>query len=215
MTIPELSLKIRSEVKTTRRPGQLIVEPRSMLVAESDLLSYSVGAWEHAMSKAIAVLGSALFFVIAPLVLAGFVPWWITQWEFRPAFSGVDLTRILGGILIIVGVPGLVDSFARFALEGLGTPAPLAPTQKLVVTGLYRYVRNPIYIAVVAVIFGQALLLGDWRLLWYGALLWLFFHVFVVMYEEPTLKQTFGTEYESFQTNVPRWIPRLTPWRAA
>ena len=127
------------------------------------------------MSKAIAVLGSALFFVIAPLVLAGFVPWWVTQWEFRPAFFGVDLTRILGGILIIVGAPGVVDSFARFALEGLGTPAPIAPTQKLVVTGLYRYVRNPIYIAVVAVIFGQALLFGDSRLLWYGALLWLFF----------------------------------------
>jgi len=167
------------------------------------------------MSKAIAVLGSALFFVIAPLVLAGFVPWWVTQWEFSASFFGVDLTRILGGILIIVGVPGLVDSFARFALEGLGTPAPIAPTQKLVVTGLYRYVRNPIYIAVVAVIFGQALLFGDWRLLWYGALLWLFFHVWVVMIEEPTLKQTFGTEYESFRTNVPRWIPRLTPWRAA
>lgn len=167
------------------------------------------------MSKAIAVLGSALFFVIAPLVLAGFVPWWVTQWEFRPAFFGVDLTRILGGILIIVGVPGVVDSFARFALDGLGTPAPIAPPQKLVVTGLYRYVRNPIYIAVVAVIFGQALLFGDLRLLWYGALLWLFFHVWVVMIEEPTLKQTFGTEYESFRTNVPRWIPRLTPWRAA
>ena len=75
------------------------------------------------MSKAIAVLGSALFFVIAPLVLAGFVPWWVTQWEFRPAFFGVDLTRILGGILIIVGVPGLVDSFARFALEGASPDA--------------------------------------------------------------------------------------------
>ena len=164
------------------------------------------------MSKAIAVLGSALFFVIAPLMLAALVPWWITQWEFRRAFFGVELTRVLGGVLIIAGVPGLVDSFARFALEGLGTPAPIAPTQKLVVTGLYRYVRNPIYIAVVAVIFGQALLFGDWRLLWYGALLWLFFHAFVVMYEEPTLKQTFGTEYESFRTNVPRWIPRLTPY---
>ena len=167
------------------------------------------------MSKAIAVLGSALFFVIAPLVLAGFVPWWVTQWEFSASFFGVDLTRILGGILIIVGVPGVVDSFARFALEGLGTPAPIAPTQKLVVTGLYRYVRNPIYIAVVAVICGQALLFGDLPLLWYGALLWLFFHVWVVMVEEPTLKQTFGPEYESFRTNVPRWIPRLTPWRVA
>ncbi len=166
------------------------------------------------MSKVIAVLGSALFFVIAPLVLAGFIPWGVTQWEFRPAFFGVDLTRILGGILIIVGAPGIVDSFARFALQGLGTPAPIAPPQKLVVTGLYRYVRNPIYIALVAVILGQALLFGDWDLLWYGALLWLFFHVVVVMVEEPTLKETFGTEYESFRTHVPRWIPRLTPWRA-
>src|SRR3974390_1714068 len=142
----------------------------------SSLVDYAlgvsaVGLWEHAMSKAIAVLGSALFFVVAPFMLAGFVPWWVTQWEFRPAFFGVDLTRILGSILIIVGVPGLVDSFAVWARGGLGTPAPIAPTQKLVVTGLYRYVRNPIYIAVVAVIFGQALLFGDWRLLWYGALL--------------------------------------------
>ena len=116
-------------------------------------------------------------------------------------------------MLIIAGVPGVVDSFARFALQGLGTPAPIAPTQKLVVTGLYRYVRNPIYVAVVAVILGQAILFGDWRLLWYGALLWLVFHVFVVAYEEPTLKQTFGAQYEDFRANVPRWVPRLTPWR--
>ena len=95
-----------------------------MLVAESDLLSYSCRvSREHAMSKAIAVLGSALFFVIAPLVLAGFVPWWVTHWEFRPTFFGVDLTRILGDILIIVGVPGLVDSFTRFALEGASPDA--------------------------------------------------------------------------------------------
>jgi len=167
------------------------------------------------MSKAIAVLGSALFFVIAPLVLAGFVPWWVTQWEFRSAFFGVDLTRILGGILIIVGVPGVVDSFARFALEGLGTPAPIAPPQKLVVTGLYRYVRNPIYIALVSVTVGQGLLFGDRRLLWYGAVVWLAFHLFVVLYEEPTLQLKFGMEYETFRANVPRWIPRLTPWRAA
>ena len=116
-------------------------------------------------------------------------------------------------MLILVGAPGIVDSFARFALEGLGTRAPIAPPQKLVVTGLYRYVRNPIYITVVAVILGQALFLGDRDLLWYGALVWLFFHVWVVMIEEPTLKQTFGTEYESFRTKVPRWVPRPAPWR--
>ncbi len=166
------------------------------------------------MPKSIAVLGSALFFVVAPLLLAGFVPWWVTRWEFRPALFDLEPTRILGVVLIVAGAPGIVDSFARFALEGLGTPAPIAPPQKLVVTGLYRYVRNPIYIALVAVILGQAVLFGDWRLVWYGALLWLFFHIVVVLSEEPTLKQTFGTSYESFRTHVPRWIPRLTPWRS-
>ena len=166
------------------------------------------------MSKITAVLGSTLFFVVAPAVIAGLIPWSITHWEFRPPFLAVEATRLAGVALIIAGVPGVLDSFARFALEGLGTPAPIAPPRNLVVSGLYRYVRNPIYVAVVAVIFGQALLFGDWHLLWYGALLWLFFHVWVVMIEEPTLKQTFGTEYEIFRTNVPRWLPRLTPWRA-
>ena len=81
-------------------------------------------------------------------------------------------------------------------------------------TGWQLYVRNPIYVAVVAIILGQAVLIGDWRLIVYGALLWLFFHVWVVAYEEPTLAQTFRTVYEAFRANVPRWIPRMTPWRS-
>jgi protein-S-isoprenylcysteine O-methyltransferase Ste14 len=166
------------------------------------------------MSKASAIVGSVLFFIVAPLMVAGLFPWWITRWEFRPPFLGVELTRVTGVILIVVAAPVLVDSFARFALEGVGTPAPIAPTRKLVVTGLYRYVRNPIYVAVVTAILGQALLFGDWRLIGYGVLCWIGFHIFVVLYEEPTLKRTFGMEYDAFQANVPRWIPRLTPWRA-
>src|SRR5204863_5438837 len=143
------------------------------------------------MQKATAVLGSALFFVIAPCLLAGLVPWWMTRWEFRPPFLGLELTRAIGVLLIIAGVPGLVDSFVRFALQGLGTPAPIAPPQHLVVTGLYRYVRNPMYVAVAAVIFGQAILFGDWRLMIYGGLMWLAFHAFVLAYEEPVLAQSF------------------------
>jgi protein-S-isoprenylcysteine O-methyltransferase Ste14 len=165
--------------------------------------------------KTIAILGSALFFAVAPSTLAGLVPWWITHWEFRPPFFGLDATRAVGILLIVAGLPGLVDSFARFALQGLGTPAPMAPTQNLVVTGLYRYVRNPIYVALVAVILGQAVLFGDQRLLAYGVLVWLAVHAFVLAYEEPVLAQNFGPEYEDFRANVPRWIPRLTPWRAA
>ena len=165
------------------------------------------------MSKVKAILGSALFFLAAPLVVAGVVPWWITRWEFRPAFFDLELTRLIGIVMIIVGAPGLLDSFARFALQGLGTPAPVAPTRYLVVTGLYRFVRNPMYVAVVAVVLGQAALFGDWRLLYYGALCWLAFHIFVLGYEEPTLRRTYGAEYEAYQANVPRWIPRLTPCR--
>ena len=167
------------------------------------------------MRKTIAVLGSALFFAVAPSSVAGLVPWWITRWEFRPPFFDLDATRAVGILLIVAGLPGLVDSFARFALQGLGTPAPIAPTQNLVVTGLYRYVRNPIYVALVAIILGQAVLFGDWRLLLYGALVFVAFHIFVLAYEEPTLRESYGAEYETYRANVPRWIPRLTPWRAA
>ena len=75
--------------------------------------------------------------------------------------------------------------------------------------------RNPIYVALIAVILGQAVLLSECRLILYSALFWLACRVFVVMYEEPTLKRTFGAEYEAFRANVLRWIPRLTPWRPA
>jgi protein-S-isoprenylcysteine O-methyltransferase Ste14 len=165
------------------------------------------------VSKTIAVLGSVLFLLIAPLTLAGLVPWWMTGWTIRPPLFGQEVVRAIGLIMILAGAPGLLDSFARFALQGQGTPAPLAPARRLVVSGLYRYVRNPMYEAVAAVILGQGLLFGDWRLLVYGAAFWLACHLFVVAYEEPTLRRTFGAEYDAFQSNVPRWIPRLTAWR--
>ena len=163
------------------------------------------------MPKTMAILGSALFFVVAPATVAGLIPWWITRWEFRQPFLDLEAIRVVGILLIVAGAPGLVDSFARFALQGLGTPAPIAPTENLVVTGLYRYVRNPMYVAVVVVILGQAVLFGDWRLIVYAMLVWLGFHAFVVGYEEPTLARRFGTRYDDFRANVPRWIPRLTP----
>src|SRR3974390_2280301 len=153
------------------------------------------------MSKITAILGSALFFFVAPAMLAGVIPWLITDWEFQPPFLAFEATRLAGVAFIIAGVPGVLDSFARFALQGLGTPAPIAPPRNLVVSGLYRYVRNPIYVAVVAVILGQALLFADWRLLEYGAVLWLFFHIAVISFEEPTLRESFGAEYESFRNN--------------
>jgi protein-S-isoprenylcysteine O-methyltransferase Ste14 len=132
----------------------------------------------------------------------------------RPQFFGFAGLRVLGVALIVAGIPVLLDSFVRFALEGAGTPAPVAPPQRLVVGGLYRYVRNPMYVGVLAVILGQGLLLGDPQLLQYGALVWLSFHLFVVGYEEPALRRKFGAEYGKFCANVRRWTPRLRPWRA-
>ena len=164
------------------------------------------------MRRVFAVLGSALFLVLAPGTVAGLVPWWISRWRFEtPVIWWLPL-RVVGGVLVSAGTLVLLDSFARFAIKGLGTPAPVFPTRYLVITGLYRYVRNPMYIAVVAVIVGQGLILANMRLLAYGALVWLGFHIFVVGYEEPTLRATFGPEYERFCRGVSRWIPRLTPW---
>jgi len=165
------------------------------------------------MRQVLAVLGSALFFVLAPVTVAGAVPWWISRWRFEASVMGRWPLRVIGGLLVVAGTLILLDSFARFALQGLGTPAPVFPTRHLVVTGLYRYVRNPMYVAVVAVIAGQSLMLGNVRVLEYSALVWLGVHLFVVAYEEPILRDSFGPEYERFCAGVPRWVPRLSPWR--
>jgi len=166
------------------------------------------------MRKVVAIVGSAIFLVIAPGFVAGLVPWWISRWRVEAPFLGMPIFRFAGGILITLGLIGLLDSFVRFALQGVGTPAPVFPTRHLVVTGLYRYVRNPMYIAVVITILGQGLTLGNVNVLEYGALVWLLFHLFVLIYEEPTLRANFGSEYKYFCAEVPRWIPRFTPWRS-
>ena len=162
--------------------------------------------------RAWAILGSAAFLAV-PGVVAGLVPWWISGWRLRPASLPAETLRWLGAALIALGAAALVESFARFALRGRGTPAPAFPTERLVASGLYRHVRNPMYVAVVAVILGQALVFGSVALLEYGAVVWLMFHLFVALYEEPTLRRSFGADYEAFRAAVPRWIPRLTPWR--
>lgn len=159
-----------------------------------------------------AIFGSAVFLVLAPGFVVGLMPWWISHWQFEPALFGAPVVRWAGGLLIALGAAVLVDSFARFAWQGLGTPAPAFPTSRLVITGLYRYVRNPMYVAVVSAILGQGLLFGNWRVLEYGAMVWLLAHLFVLGYEEPTLRNTFDADYQRFCAEVPRWIPRLTPW---
>ena len=164
------------------------------------------------MRRPVAIISSLVFLLLAPGVVAGLVPWWISRWQMRLPLLGTSAVRLLGVVLIVAGVPMLLDSFARFAIQGLGTPAPVLPTKHLVVSGLYRYVRNPMYVGVVATVLGQGLLFGNVRLLSYDVVLWLTFHIFVRGYEEPKLRKTFGDEYVRFYAAVPRWIPRVSPW---
>jgi len=125
---------------------------------------------------------------------------------------GFLLVRLLGILILAGSILLLLEAFARFALQGLGTPAPVSPTRYLVVTGFYRYVRNPMYVAVVGAILGQSMILGNLMLVLYAALGCLVSHLFVVTYEEPTLRRKFGDEYAEFCANVPRRLPRLRPW---
>jgi protein-S-isoprenylcysteine O-methyltransferase Ste14 len=164
------------------------------------------------MRRLRAIVGSGVFLVVAPGTVAVLVPWWICRWRFEAPLLGISSLRVLGVLLIAAALPVLLDSFARFALQGAGTPAPVFPTRHLVISGLFRYVRNPMYVAVLSWIIGQGLLFGNVSLLLYGSVIWAAFHAFVRVYEEPTLRKTFGLEYEEFFANVPRWVPRLRPW---
>ena len=158
-----------------------------------------------------AAWGSALFFLIAPGVVAGVVPWAITRYT-DPAELPVALFGLVIGAL---GLAALVACFVQFVREGRGTPAPVAPTEKLVVGGLYRWVRNPMYLAVGTIILGQAVAFASVGVLvWFGV-----FAVavvsFVTAYEQPTLRRTYGASYDAYCRAVPAWWPRLTPWDGA
>ena len=161
------------------------------------------------MDRIKAALGSLAFLILAPGVVAGLMPWLITQWHPLPPGDGLGAIRWAGVIPIAAGLAVVLEAFARFAWEGLGTPAPIAPTRTLVVSGFYRFVRNPMYIAVAAMIFGQAVLFASWGVAAYGLVIVAAFDTFVRLYEEPTLRQAYDEEYAAYSAAVPRWIPRL------
>ncbi len=170
------------------------------------------GAWDTGvMHRARAALGSLVFLVLAPGVVAGLLPWVLTGWQSRSPGLAIE---VLGVILLAAGAVVLISAFARFVFEGVGTPAPVAPTQKLVVGGLYRHVRNPMYLAVAATIVGQALILGRLGLLAYAAVFFVVVAAFVRVYEEPTLAARYGDQYDAYRRAVPAWRPRLRPWNA-
>ena len=142
--------------------------------------------------------------------MGGLLPFLLTGWvSHHPSV----FVFAFGALLLATGAAVLPHAFARFVMEGVGTPAPAAPTERLVVGGLYRHVRNPMYLAVTATIIGQALLLGQFGLVAYAAVFLASTMAFVTFYEEPTLRRQFGEQYETYRSAVPGWWPRLHPWR--
>ncbi|OBF96326.1 isoprenylcysteine carboxyl methyltransferase [Mycobacterium sp. 852002-51152_SCH6134967] len=162
------------------------------------------------MRTSTAALASAAFFVIAPGTVVGVGPWLITRWELSDAAAW---RVVLGGTVIVAGLIPPIHAFIEFVRAG-GTPMPVAPTQRLVVTGFNRVVRNPMYVGLIIAILGQAVLFANLWLVLYAAIAWVVTASFVRWYEEPTLVRTYGSQYETYRANVRAWIPRLTPWTA-
>jgi len=165
------------------------------------------------MKRARAIAGSLVFLLAAPGMVAGVVPWLVAG---QPAAipGSIGLVQATIALLLIgAAVAFLLHAFAHFALAGRGTPAPVAPTERLVVSGIYRYVRNPMYLAVMSIIAGQALLWGSLLVAIYGVIAGATMISFVKVYEEPVLAEQFGADYVAYRNAVPGWWPRLTPWR--
>ena len=137
------------------------------------------------------------------------VPGFLARWEVHDTLFGLEPIRWLGGALFVAGVPLLAESVIRFVRKGRGTPAPVLPPKHLVVTGLYLYVRNPMYVGILSMLLGEGLILGSAAILAYAVALAFVFHLFVVLYEEPHLRKVFGSEYEEYSRRVRRWVPRL------
>ena len=148
---------------------------------------------------------AALFIVLVPGAIAGWLPWY---WGGYPTPHLSGLLGMAGAALAIAGWGVLLWCAREFALRGRGTPAPYDPPRELVVSGLYRYVRNPMYVGVVASIIGQAAAYRSRGILWYAAIVAGAFHLRVVIYEEPRLRELFGKSFADYCARVPRWIPR-------
>ncbi|WP_344591841.1 isoprenylcysteine carboxylmethyltransferase family protein [Actinomadura vinacea] len=160
-------------------------------------------------SRRSAALGS-IAFSLTPITVALLVPWLLTGYE-----SGDGLwwpLRAAGLLLFLPGLYVISHAFWRFVVEGFGTPLPAAPPQRLVVGGFYRYVRNPMYVAILAMVLGQTLMLVRPVLLVYAAIVWGIVGSYVRWREEPVLLRRFGADYDRYRHAVPAWIPRLHPW---
>ena len=151
------------------------------------------------------LLKNLLFTIAAPGMVAGWLPVYIAGGFGRVRSLGVS--QMLALLLLAVAVAVMLVATWHFGVSGRGTPAPFDPPVRLVVRGPHRYVRNPMYAGVVTAVLAWAIFFESPQLLFYAGAVWLVFHLFVVLYEEPTLRHRFGAEYERYRAAVRRWLP--------
>jgi len=162
-------------------------------------------------------LAKELFPLILPFIVLILVPY-VIQRDFE-----IPLTKsqglwplfqfVIGLALMLAGLWGFVWTASLFIRIGKGTLAPWDPTKRLVVTGSYAHVRNPMITSVIIVLLGEALFFGSWPILVWALIAFFINHIYFIFSEEPGLSRRFGDEYEVYKNNVPRWMPRLKPWR--
>jgi protein-S-isoprenylcysteine O-methyltransferase Ste14 len=152
-------------------------------------------------------LRSLFFALLLPGSVLVWVPLWLSSYSGGTVDPGV--ARELGVLLVLAGAAALLWCISDFARRGKGTLAPVDPPQFVVRSGLYQWVRNPMYVAVLTVLAGEVLLFGSLRLLVWAVVVAVTVHLFVVLYEEPTLRRLFGTDFEEYCASVPRWVPRV------
>jgi protein-S-isoprenylcysteine O-methyltransferase Ste14 len=154
-------------------------------------------------------LKALLFTILVPGTVTVLIPGWLVGWDGMALAEGIGALRWIGLAPLLVGAWFYLCCAWDFVVAGQGTPAPIDAPKQLVVRGLYRLVRNPMYVGVLLVIFGEALLFKSVLVLGYALLMFLIFHVFVIAYEEPTLRRMFGSSYEQYRMSVPRWVPHV------
>ena len=155
------------------------------------------------------LLRSVFFTFLLPGTVTVLIPYWIvSSRDFRP-FSSNQWVRYFGIPLILIGAAGLLSCIWQFFSEGRGTLAPIDAPKELVVRGLYKYVRNPMYVLVVTILIGEAVLFSSAALVIEAGIFFSSAYLFVVFYEEPALRRQFGESYERYTNRVGRWIPRL------
>jgi len=154
------------------------------------------------------LLKTIIFTFLVPGTVTVLVPYWLLSSSYAPPPMQLGVFRYFGWLPILIGAAIYFWCAWDFTFAGRGTPAPIDPPKELVVRGLYRYVRNPMYVGILSILLGEALFFASWRLFEYTAIAFSFFFLLVVLYEEPTLRHKFGESYQHYCKNVPRWIPR-------